>query len=400
MNELAPLDAAILPPGVRSRFAPDVNGLRIHFLEAGFETPNRPCVLLLHGFPELSYSWRKVIPVIAAAGYHVLAPDLRGYGRTTGWDVTATTGRSAFRLLAAVRDAIGLVNAVGHRETAVVGHDYGSVVAAWCAVTRPDVFRAVALMSAPFPGTARLPFDTVNRRSEDAAPASAILQDLAQLDRPRKNYQWYYSDTDAANEDMMNARQGLPDFLRGYYHYKSADWIDNKPFRLASHTAAELAKMPTYYIMDLADDMAQTVAKQMPSAAEIAAAGWLTDDELRFYVEEYSRTTFRGGLEWYRRGTQRLDVPELELFAGRTIDQPAVFISGKSDWGVYQSPGALERMQEIACTQFRGVHLVEGAGHWVQQERPAQTSGLLLNFLDQEFRGPDSRHAAIPSQLT
>jgi pimeloyl-ACP methyl ester carboxylesterase len=386
MSELKPLDAAALPPGVRSSFAPDVNGLRIHFLEAGFETPDRPCVLLLHGFPELAYSWRKVIPILAEAGYHVLAPDLRGYARTTGWDVTASTGRSAFRLLATVRDAMGLVNALGHHETAVVGHDYGSVVAAWCAVTRPDVFRAVALMSAPFPGTPSLPFDTVNQAPNDIAPGPDILEELAKLDRPRKNYQWYYSDTESANQDMMTAEQGLHDFLRGYYHYKSADWLENKPFRLTSHTASELAKMPTYYIMDLAEDMAQTVAKQMPSASQIAACSWLTDEELRLYAGEYSRTTFRGGLEWYRRGTQRLDVAELELFAGRTIDQPSIFISGNSDWGVYQSPGAVERMQEVACTQFFGVHLVEGAGHWVQQEQPAQTGELLLNFLRDAYQ--------------
>ena len=87
-----------------------------------------------------------------------------------------------------------------------------------------------------------------------------------------------------------------------------------------------------------------------------------------------------GGLERYRRGTKGLDVPDLQLFAGRTIDQPSIFISGRSDWGVFQTPGALERMQGTVCTQFRGVHLLEGAGHWVQQEQFEQTSALLLDF--------------------
>src|SRR5580700_11013430 len=109
-GELAPLEAEVLPAGVRSRFAPDVNGLRVHFLEAGFERPERPCVLLLHGFPELAYSWRKVMPTLADAGYHVVAPDVRGYGRTTGWDLAAHDGRRKFHQLMPVRDALGLVS--------------------------------------------------------------------------------------------------------------------------------------------------------------------------------------------------------------------------------------------------------------------------------------------------
>ena len=86
MTELPPLEADVLPPGLRARFVPDINGLRIHMLEAGYDTPDRPCILLLHGFPELAYSWRKLMPLLADAGFHVVAPDLRGYGRTTGWD--------------------------------------------------------------------------------------------------------------------------------------------------------------------------------------------------------------------------------------------------------------------------------------------------------------------------
>src|ERR1700709_2052665 len=140
-----------LPPGIRSRFVDGINGLRMHVLEAGFETKGRPCILLLHGFPELAYSWRKVMPTLVAAGYHVIAPDQRGYGRTTGWDADYDGDLGSFRLLNLVRDAVGLVLAVRHRRLdAVVGHDFGSMVAAWCALVRPDVFRSVALMSAPF----------------------------------------------------------------------------------------------------------------------------------------------------------------------------------------------------------------------------------------------------------
>ena len=117
-----------LPAGIRSRYVDNINGLRIHVLEAGFETPGRPCVLLLHGFPELAFSWRKVMPVLAAAGCHVIAPDLRGYGRTTGWDASYDSDLTPFRLLNLVRDALGLVSAFGYQSVeAVIGHDAGSV---------------------------------------------------------------------------------------------------------------------------------------------------------------------------------------------------------------------------------------------------------------------------------
>jgi pimeloyl-ACP methyl ester carboxylesterase len=140
-----------------------------------------------------------------------------------------------------------------------------------------------------------------------------------------------------------------------------------------------MAKMPTYYIMNLEEGMAETVAKYMPSPEEIAGNGWLPDDELRIYSEEFGRTGFQGGLNWYRSGG--IGAPEQQLFADRTIDQPSIFISGASDWGSYQSPGALERMQKKACTDMRGVHMIDGAGHWVQQEEPEQTSRLLVEFI-------------------
>jgi pimeloyl-ACP methyl ester carboxylesterase len=376
MPELAPLPAAVLPSGVRSRFVPDINGLRIHILEAGFEPADRPCVLLLHGFPELAYSWRKIMPLLAAAGYHVVAPDLRGYGRTTGWDDRYDGDLASFRMLNAVRDALGLVFALGHASAAaVVGHDFGSPVAAWCALVRPDVFCSVALMSAPFGGPPALPIG-----KPPTATSDDIHVAMAKLDRPRKHYQWYYS-TRPANDDMLHCQQGVHAFLRAYYHHKSADWPGNKPYRLQGWTAEELAKMPTYYIMDLHEDMAQTVAHEMPGAAEIVSCRWLPDDELRVYSGEYERTGFQGGLQWYRRGTGGLDTAELQLFSGRTIDVPSMFVAGTSDWGVYQRPGAFERMQEHACTNMVGCHLINGAGHWVQQEQAEQVSELLTGFL-------------------
>jgi pimeloyl-ACP methyl ester carboxylesterase len=375
-----------LPAGIRSRHATGVNGLRMHFLEAGFEPRGRPLLLLLHGFPELAYSWRKVMGPLAAAGYHVVAPDQRGYGETTGWDGAYDGDVASFRILNVVRDAIGLVHALGHRRVAaVIGHDFGSPVAGWCALVRPDVFPAVAMMSAPFTGPPALPFDTVDGASPP--PAAGLFgaiphEALAALARPRKHYQWYYS-TRPADADMRDCPQGLHAFLRAYYHVKSADWPENRPEPLRAWTAEEFARLPTYYIMDHDRNMAETVAPDMPSAAQVAACRWLPDDELRVYSEAFARTGFQGGLNWYRCATDPRFAAELALFAGRTIDVPSVFIAGRSDWGPLQKPGDLDKMQSAACTRMAGLHWVDGAGHWVQQEQPEATVRLLLDFVRQ-----------------
>ena len=391
MTEFPVFNEIRLPPGIRSRFV-DNNGLMMHILEAGFEGEGRPCVLLLHGFPELAYSWRKVILPLAAAGFHVVAPDQRGYGRTTGWDGDYDGDLSSFRFLSLVRDTLGLVSALGYRSVAaVVGHDFGSPVAAYCSLIRPDVFRSVVLMSAPFAGPPSLPFNTAQadaandlpQKRTPAGPAGAdIHDDLAALNPPRKHYQWYYS-TREANGNMLNCPQGVHALLRAYYHYKSADWKQNKPFPLKSWSADELSKLPTYYVMELDKGMAETVAPHMPSATEIAKCTWLPDDELSVYSTEFGRTGFQGGLQWYRCVTSGKYTAELQVFSGLTIDVPSCFIAGKSDWGIYQKPGEFERMQSSACTKMLSCHLVDGAGHWVQQEQPEEVNKLLIQFLRQ-----------------
>jgi len=311
-----------------------------------------------------------------------VAPDQRGYGRTTRWDAGYDGDLDSFRMLNLVRDALGLVWALGHRSVAaVVGHDFGSPVAAWCALVRPDVFRSVVLMSAPFAGPPALAFDTAHGADDPAPAATTTVHDeLAALARPRKHYQWYYS-TRQANADMSHPAQGVHDFLRAYYHHKSADWAQNQPFALASWSAAELARLPTYYVMDRDRSMPETVAPEMPSAAAIAQCRWLTDDDLRVYSATYQRTGFQGGLQWYRCATGVKYIAELRLFAGRSIDVPAMFLAGRSDWGVHQKPGDFEAMQAQGCTRLVGCHLIAGAGHWVQQEQAEAVNRLLLNFL-------------------
>src|SRR5437588_2612213 len=188
MNTTTNLPAIPLPSGIRSRFVEGINGLRMHVLEAGFETKGRPCLLLLHGFPELAFSWRKVMPTLAAAGYHVIAPDQRGYGRTTGWDADYDGDLASFRLTNLVRDALGLVSAFGYRSVdAVIGHDFGSSVAAWCALLRPDVFRWVVLLSQPCAGRPPLPFNTADGPARPKAE-DPVHRELAALPRPRQHY--------------------------------------------------------------------------------------------------------------------------------------------------------------------------------------------------------------------
>jgi len=325
----------------------------MHVLEAG--DPGRPCVLLLHGFPELAYSWRKVMPVLAQAGYYAIAPDQRGYGATTGWNDEL----AHYRMPNLVEDCISLLGTLNIKKAHVVGHDFGSPVAAYAALTRPERFHSVVLMSAPFGGA------PVGGRAGD------IHEELAKLGR--RHYQWYFSSPEA-DADMRRCPQGVHAFLRAYYHYKSADWPGNRPFPLAGWTAAELAKMPTYYIMELGKGMAETVAPHMPGSAP----AWLTDEELAVYAEAFERNGFQGGLNWYRAATNPALALKMEKAA---IDIPSMYLAGAADWGIHQKPGELERMQRAVCTDFRGAHFVDGAGHWVQQERPEAVCAALIRFL-------------------
>ncbi len=373
----SPYPSGTLDPAIRCHRVDNGNGLSCHVLEAG--DPTDPCVLLLHGFPELAYSWRHIMLPLARAGYHVLAPDQRGYGQTTGSDDRFDGDVASFRLVNLVRDAIGVLFAFNHAKAAcVVGHDFGSSVAAWCAVIRPDLCSSVVLMSAPFSGTPPIPLPGAG--AAGSGIATIDHQALAALDPPRKHYQWYYS-TAAANDNMQHCPQGVSAFMRAYYHHKSADWQDNKPYPLDSWSARQLGQLPLYYVMHESAGMAETVAPEMPDEAFTRDHRWLTDDELAVYADAFSRTGFQGGLNWYRCGTNGADYAELQTFSGLTIDIPSMFIAGASDWGVHQKPGSFEAMQGTACTDMIACHLLEGAGHWVQQEQPQAVAEALCDFL-------------------
>jgi pimeloyl-ACP methyl ester carboxylesterase len=384
-SQLPPYGNGALPAGIRSRHIANVNGLTVHILEAGYETAGRPAVLLLHGFPELAYSWRKVMPALAAAGYHVIAPDQRGFGRTTGWDDSYEAEGDPFRILNMTRDAIGLIYALGHKSVAmVVGHDAGAPVASWSALIRPDIFRSITIMSSPFEGPPALPFDTANGapRPRPALTDDELDAELAKLTPPRKYYQ-NYQRTRGANDDMLHAPQGLHAFFRAYYFYKSADYKGNNPHPLKARTAEEMAQIPHYYVMEKDKGMAATAAEVMPAADYIANCKWLTEADVDVYATEYGRTGFNGALQGYRvrRGSDPRSIAEMQTFSGRSIDVPSQYIDGKSDWGSYQTPGALDKMHTTACTHMTGLHFLDGAGHWVQQEQPEAVSALLVEFL-------------------
>jgi pimeloyl-ACP methyl ester carboxylesterase len=231
------------------------------------------------------------------------------------------------------------------------------------------VFRAAVLMSAPFAG----PPGFAAGRGFDLDAA------LAALAPPRRHYTRYYSMPEAS-DDLLKSPQGLPAFLRGYIHAKSGDFAGNDPHPLGAATPDAYAQLPHYYVMRRDRGMAQTIADMVPALPP--APAWLPDDDLAIYAQEYARTGFQGGLNWYRASGD----PGLRLFAARQIDVPTAFIGGARDWGVFQAPGSFEAMATRGCSHFLGATLIPGAGHWVQQEAPEATVAAILAFLGKPKR--------------
>ncbi|KAJ7741935.1 epoxide hydrolase [Mycena maculata] len=372
-----------LPKGIQSR-TQSINDLEMHILEAFpsiARTSKPPLVILLHGFPEMSYSWRKIMGPLSQAGYHVVAPDQRGYGRTkiSGESIVKyEDDLTPFRMTNLVKDIVTLVYTLGYESVAaVVGHDFGSPVAAYCALIRPDLFKSVVLMSAPFTGPPKLSLGNA-RPSLDF---KKVVEDFAALTPPRKHY-WFYCSTPEANAHMTKPPGGLHAFLREYYHMKSADWKGNAPHPLSALDAGVMAELPHYYVMPLDATMPEAVHPFGPSAEEIQGNVWLTEEELNVYTAEYARTGFQGGLNsCYRIATSPAWSSDLELFSGKQIEVPAMFLAGTQDWGTYQLPGGVEAMRGRACKNMEDFVLIDGAGHWVQQEQSDKVVEHLLKFL-------------------
>lgn len=377
-----PLHPLPLPAGLQERqITSSASDLSYHIIESG--SKGNPLIILLHGFPELAYSWRKVMPVLARAGFYVVAFDQRGYGRTTGWDASSfeRVDLRTFTQTNSVRDVMVLVQRLGyHKVECIVGHDFGCVPASLAALSRPDIFRKVVLLGYPFLGSPKLPFDIAPEKEGLLAKVD-LHEELRQLDPPRKHYRWYYSTAEANKE--MAPQKGLFEFLRGYFHLKSAD-AHNDPRPIKEMTAKELAILPHYYVMPLelgmrdtvAQDMTEEETKKMRERSPI----WLPNPDLNVYVNEFGRTGFQGGLNWYRVMTNPELQRDVDIFAGKKIEVPLMYITGTKDWLVYQHPGSIDKMRG-ACSDFRGVKWIEDAGHWVQQEQAEAVVEQILEFM-------------------
>jgi pimeloyl-ACP methyl ester carboxylesterase len=389
---LPPYGNGTLPAGVRARLIPNVNGLTVNILEAGFETPGRPLVLMLHGFPNLAYSWRKVMPAVAAAGYYAVAPDCRGFGRTTGWDDSWDADPQPFLALNMVRDQIALVYALGYRSAAMmVGHDQGSLLAALGALIRPDMFPRLTLIGGGFGGAPSFPFNTANGAPMPRAEFTNAELDAeyAKLNPPRKGYQDYWASPEA-DRDMKAVPQGMTNFFRAFYYMKSADFPGNQNLQPmhAVHTAKDAAeqnaRMPEYYVMRRGVGMPATVAAEMPDQSYIKACKWMTEAECEVYGLEYARSGWTGALHEYRHRRNNAYPPtvaEQLTYAGRTIDVPSQAIVAREDWGANRTVGGPMNIGKTGYSQFKGVHMVEGAGHWAHEEQPEEVSRLLTAFL-------------------
>jgi pimeloyl-ACP methyl ester carboxylesterase len=322
------------PPEIRHRQL-QVGELSMHVAEAG----EGPLVLLCHGFPESWYSWRHQLTALAAAGYHAVAPDMRGYGRTT-----APEPVDAYTILHLVGDMTGLIGALGRDRAVIVGHDWGSMVAWNAALLRPDRFRAVVGMSVPF--LPRLPMRPL-----------AMMKVMA---GDRFLYILYFQEPGKAEAELdPRARE----MMRGMLYTASGSIPPEQFQRMVNQpkTAGFL------------DGLVQP--EKLPA--------WLSEEDLEHYVGEFERTGFRGGLNWYRNFDRNWEL--LAPFADRRVTVPALFIGGLRDAVVtgpeFAGEGPAVKMLGSFCDDLRGKVLIEGAGHWNQQEAPEETNAALVAFL-------------------
>ena len=307
------------------------NGIRLRVTEQG----EGPLVLLCHGWPELAHSWRHQLLALAGAGYHAVAPDMRGYG---GSD--APESMEAYSLLHLVGDMVGLVAALGEREAVVVGHDWGATVAWTCAMLRPDVFRLVAAMSVPF-------------RPRGPAPPLATLR-AAGL----HSFYWLYFQPPGVAEAEF---EGDP--------AASLRRILGSVGSARPRDASQVLTLPEGgSFLDL-----------MPEPVPLPA--WLPEADLAVMADAYRRTGFRGGLNYYRNIDRNWEL--LAPWQGALIHQPALFIAGTRDPIIVGSMGrpALEALPQTVPGLRRTV-MIEGAGHWIQQERPDEVNAALIEFLN------------------
>lgn len=309
------------------------NGVRLHIAECGAG----PSVVLVHGFPESWYSWRYQLPALAAAGYHAVAVDVRGYGRSS-----KPTRVDDYRMLKNVGDMVGLAQSLGGERVTLVGHDWGAPIVWTSALLRPDLFRGVAGLSVPYaPPTPRVGPSPLER-----------MRSLAGKD---EFYADYFQIPGRAEAEI---EQDVRRWLLGFYWCASGDVVNGPNIALVERGKQLRDKF--------------VFPEKMPR--------WLSDAELDVYTREFEYSGFFGPLCRYRNVDR--DWEDLAAFAERPVELPALFVGGSKDGPTIWGAPAIARFAET-LPQLRGSHILEGAGHWIQQERPEETNALLLEFLKQ-----------------
>ena len=305
------------------------NGIRMHYVEQG----EGPLVILCHGWPESWYSWRHQIPALAAAGFRVVAPDQRGYGHTD-----APEPIESYNIFNLVGDIVGLVNSLGVESAVIVGHDWGAPVAWNSALLRPDIFRAIALLSVPyFPRTPIRPTDGMKAMAGD-----------------KNFYQLYFQEPGKVEKELdADPRRSMAMVL----YSASGDVPRTGEFSI-------LFPKTTKFIET------SIVPDKLPP--------WLTEADLDFFAGEFKRAGFRGGVNWYRNIDRNWELtPFLD---GAKLRQPAVFAAGEYDVVGKMIPGGYA-MAGAFTPNLKNKVIIPGAGHWVQQERPKEINEILIEFL-------------------
>ena len=311
----------------------ETNGITMHITEQG----EGPLVVLCHGFPELGYSWRHQLPALAEAGFHAVAPDQRGYGRTDRPD--SIEDYDIFHL---VGDIVGLVHALGEEGAVIVGHDWGSTVAQYCALLRPDIFHTVILLSVPF---SERPWKS--RRPTEGMKKLLGGQDL-------EFYMLYFQEPGKVEREL---EEDVRRFILGSLYAASGDPPPEERWR---------------FLFPKGQRFIDT------SCVPEALPAWLTEGDIDFFTGEFTKTGFRGGVNWYRNIDRNWEMTP--FLSGAKIRQPSLFIAGELDGVISFSRGVFDRM-EASVPDLRGKVLIPGAGHWVQQEHPAEVNKLMIQFL-------------------
>ncbi|MFF6998812.1 alpha/beta fold hydrolase [Streptomyces sp. NPDC008313] len=320
------------------RLVPSPAG-RIHLVEQG----TGPLVLLVHGFPESWYSWRHQLPALAAAGYRAVAVDVRGYGRSSRPERT-----DAYRMLDLVEDNAAVVDALGERSAVIVGHDWGATIAANSALLRPDVFRAVGLLSVPY--------------SPRGGPRPSDI--FAGMGGDEEFYVSYFQEPGRAESEIEPDVRG---WLAGFYAALSADTMHAPP-----------APGPHFV------PRGRAMRDRFPAGPR---PGWLSEADLDVYAGEFERTGLTGALNRYRNMDR--DWEDLAGFDGAPVTQPSLFAGGGLDASTTWLADAIEAYP-VTLPGLVSSHVLDGCGHWIQQERPAEVNRLLTDWLASPDLNPDA----------